>query len=110
MHVAAVSSATHECLTDLGLHAKGDIFALKAFCHRRQLTFTSKNLVDDEKNDYEDRKRNFWHNCKQEAKRKGTNLLTNILVPACLRDLLKNIRHVKYFLVGFIILKTRNGL
>ena len=57
MDVAAVSSATHECLTDLGLHAKGDIFALKAFCHRRQLTFTSKNLVDDEKNDYEDRKR-----------------------------------------------------
>jgi hypothetical protein len=42
MDVAAVSSATHECLTDLGLHAKGDIFALKAFCHRRQLTFTSK--------------------------------------------------------------------
>ena len=58
MDVAAVSSATDECLTDLGLYAKGDIFALKAFCHRRQLTFTNKNVVDDEKNDdYEDRKR-----------------------------------------------------
>ncbi|CAB3979646.1 Hypothetical predicted protein [Paramuricea clavata] len=57
MDVAAVSSATHECLTDLGLHAKGDIFALKAFCHHRQFTFTSKNVVYDEKNDYEDRKR-----------------------------------------------------
>ena len=56
MDVTAISSATCECLTELGLQAKGDVFALKAFCNRRQLTSTSKNAVDGEKNNYDDRK------------------------------------------------------
>ena len=57
MVVAAVLAATNECREDLGPQAKGDIFALKAFCQRHQLTITSKNTAEDEKNDYEDRKR-----------------------------------------------------
>lgn len=57
MDVTAVSSATHECLADLGLQAKGDIFALKAFCDRRQLAITNKSPVNDEKANYEDRKK-----------------------------------------------------
>lgn len=59
MDVTAISSATCECLSELGLRAKGDVFALKAFCNRRQLTSntTSKNAVDGEKTNYDDRKR-----------------------------------------------------
>ena len=70
MDVAAVLAATNECLEDLGLQAKGDIFALKAFCQRRQLTITSKNTVEDEKNDYEGRKKTFRTTTKRKTKEK----------------------------------------
>ena len=72
MDVAAVSSATNECLTDLGLHAKGDIFALKAFCYRRNVTNKNVDLVDDEKNDYEDRKRKLLEQLQTGNQKKRT--------------------------------------
>lgn len=51
MDVEAVLYATDESLQDLGLKAKGDIFALKAFC---QCQTRMHQKVGD---DYEERKR-----------------------------------------------------
>lgn len=70
MDITAVSSATSECLADLGLKAKGDIFALKAFCNRRQLTGITKNAVTDGKTDYEDRKRKLLEQLQQGHQKK----------------------------------------
>ena len=52
MDIEAISFATNDSLLELGIKAKGDVFALKAFCQRH--LSTSKLTTD---NDYTERKR-----------------------------------------------------
>ena len=59
MDVEAVLYATEESLQDLGLTAKGDIFAVKAFCQRRTKSH------DPKEEDYEDRKRKLVEELKK---------------------------------------------
>ena len=79
MDVEAVLYATEESLQDLGLTAKGDIFAVKAFCQWRTQSH------DPKEEDYEDRKRKLVEELKkgrEKGKHKKTeaaNSVTNNL-------------------------------
>lgn len=57
MDVEALSFATDDFIEELGLTAKGDIFALKAFCQRHTIASTSTPVIDVKKTDFEERKR-----------------------------------------------------
>jgi len=65
MDVEAVLFATDESLQDLRLTSKGDIFAVKAFCHRQS------KMHQNEEDDYEERKRKLVEELKKGRERES---------------------------------------
>ena len=74
MDVEAIFYATNESLQDLGLTARGDIFAVKAFCQRQ--TKTHQNVDDS----FEERKRKLFEELnkgREKVKSRKTSASSN---------------------------------
>lgn len=98
MDVAAVQFAQESFLKDMGLTAKGDIFALKAFCQRE--TAPTCSTTDPQNTDYEKRKRQLLDQLENGRSKKKAKEMDNPMSKPISHAKMANVK-VRSFSLGW---------